>query len=138
MANNSDIGFGNLGWFRWVPPAILLMAALTPALYMLFYYVVMQELGPKYWSWGQLIVSLLLLIAPILSVTNPFIGGIIAVIIVPILLFGYALMAGMAGLSREGELFLSILVTLFIIGGILSIIHGIRCWLRRRSRREQV
>lgn len=125
-------------WFKWVSPAVLLVAALIPTLCMLFYYVVMKELGPRYWSWGQIIVSLLLMIIPVLSVTNPFIGGIIGILVTPVILLGYSLMAGMAGLSNEGELFLSILVALFIIGGILSIICGIRNWLRRRGKREQV
>ena len=136
MVNNTDSRNRDIGRFRWIPRAILLLAGLMPALYMLFYFVVMKELGPKYWEWGQFIVSLFLMIVPFLSITCPFIGGIIGILVTPVILFGYALMAGMAGLSDETELFLSITTMLFIIGGILSIIVGIRNWQRRRGKLE--
>jgi hypothetical protein len=132
---NVDISAGRIFWYRWVPPAILLFGAWLPAGYMIFFYTVMQELSPKYWDFGQLMVSIFLSIIAVVARFFPFTGGIFAILVIPVIILGYALMAGLSGI-------LSLVVNLFIIffgiGGISSIVCGIYEWLRRRRKSGQV
>ena len=78
------------------------------------------------------------MVVPLISLRHPFIGGIIAIVITPIILIGYSFAAGMSGLRHEAEIFLIILSCLLLIGGALAIVHGILGWLRRKGKHGKV
>ncbi len=123
-------------WFKWVPVAILLVAALGPAFWMTFQFIVDRERIT--FQWGQYGFSLLLMIVPVTSLALPIIGGILGLLVAPLVFFGIALTASFAGgLTNKEETFVYTMTTCFIVGGLLSIIYGIVRWRWRRKQRKK-
>jgi len=128
MTNISYTGFANHGWFRWLARVFIFVSALIPVFFNVFYFLVIKELGPKYWKLDESMVfsGPLLAIAIIASVV-PIIGGPIAIVWGALgLVFGSAM--------DLDQTFVFLTYGTFLLGGILCTIWG---WQQRRERRGQ-
>lgn len=136
MGNNSDSVAGRLKWFRWLPRTVFITAVLAPILEVPFFYLVVMELGPKYWGFSsfRLGVIIFYLIIAAIAWVLPIAGGIVAIIATPVWIAFNVLLTGAAGLSQFGEKFLTLESFLLVLGGILSIIWGV---LQRRRKGVQ-
>jgi hypothetical protein len=123
--------------FRWVAPGILLAGAFMPAFFMSYAYIVDRG-RQTYYDWSQIRISLFLIIIPLLSLFFPFIGGILGLLVTPVVIIGFELVYSfLGGLSNYGKTFLTTITSLLVIGSLLSIFFGIlRWWWRRRQSKE--
>ena len=128
MTNISYTGFTNRGWFRCLARIFIFVSALIPVFLNIFYFLVIKELGPKYWNLGESMgfSGPLLAIAIVASVV-PIIGGPIAIVWGVLgLVFGSAM--------DLDQTFVFLTYGTFLLGGILCTFWG---WQRRRKRRGQ-
>ena len=128
MVNSSYVGFANRNWFRWLARVFIFIAALIPILFNIFYFLVILELGPKYWKLDESIVfsGPLLTIAVIASLV-PILGGPIAIV------WGALGLAFGSAMDLD-QTFVFITYGTFLLGGVLCTLWG---WQRRRERRGQ-
>ena len=120
--------FANRKWFRWLARVFIFVSALIPVFFNIFYFLVIKELGPKYWKLGESMgfSGPLLAIAIITSVV-PIIGGPIAVALGVLgLVFGSAM--------DLDQTFVFLVCGTFLVGGILCTLWG---WQRRKEKRGQ-
>jgi len=120
------IRFANRSWFRWLARVFIFVSALIPVFFNIFYFLVIKELGPKYWRLGESMgfSGPLLAIAIIASVV-PIIGGPIAVVWGVLgLVFGSAM--------DLDQTFVFLTYGTFLLGGILCTLWG---WQRRKEKR---
>ena len=120
--------FANSKWFRWLARVFIFVSALIPVFFNIFYFLVIKELGPKYWNLGESMgfSGPLLAIAIIASVV-PIIGGPIAVVWGVLgLVFGSAM--------DLDQTFVFLICGIFLLGGILCTLWG---WQRRKEKRGQ-
>jgi hypothetical protein len=142
MADSSGTGPSKPSWFwlRWPPRALLSIAAFMPIFYLSFYYLVINLVGPKYWSEWEILISVpIILFIAFIAWVKPIVGGIIAIIVIHLGLFWVILMTiGMqSGIGRFWEPFLFLEYFFLVLGGILSIVYGIMFWLWRRKKHGQ-
>jgi len=120
------IRFANRSWFHWLARVFIFVSALIPVFFNIFYFLVIKELGPKYWRLGESMgfSGPLLAIAIIASVV-PIIGGPIAVVWGVLgLVFGSAM--------DLDQTFVFLTYGTFLLGGILCTLWG---WQRRKEKR---
>jgi hypothetical protein len=128
MADISYIQFANRKWFRWLARVFIFVSALIPVFSNIFYFLVIKELGPKYWKLGESTgFSGPLLAIAIIALVVPIIGGPIAIVWGVLgLVFGSAM--------DLDQTFVFLTYGTFLIGGILCTLWG---WQRRREKRGQ-
>ena len=118
-------------WLRWLPRALLLAATVSRAVYVVFYYLAIKLLGPKYWEWDSWGFSIPILSVTIIAWYFPIIGGILALVWIPV---GWVFTALMSLLNHSNisDPALMIESVFLSIGGVLSILYGIQ----RRKKRD--
>jgi hypothetical protein len=128
MADISYIQFANRKWFRWLARVFIFVSALIPVFSNIFYFLVIKELGPKYWKLGESTgFSGPLLAIAIIALVVPIIGGPIAIVWGVLgLVFGSAM--------DLDQTFVFLTYGTFLTCGILCTLWG---WQRRREKRGQ-
>ena len=129
MTNISYAGFANRKWFRWLASVFIFVSALIPVFFNVFYFLVIKELGPKYWKLGESMgfSGPLLAIAIIASVV-PIAGGPLAIVWAALWFF-----LSVSGLDIN-QTFAFLTYGTFLLGGILCTLWGLQ---RRREKRGQ-
>lgn len=112
---------GKRNWFRWLPRGFMLIAAFTPIFYALSVgYPAINE------TLGIYAVPILFIVAIIAWVT-PIIGGAVAIALIPFWMIGPIFFGALA--HQPGILvgvFFFFECAMLLLGGILSIIWGVR------------
>ncbi|MDD5191079.1 MAG: hypothetical protein PHE50_08580 [Dehalococcoidales bacterium] len=121
---------------KWVARVVISLGPLIPLLYIMFYFLVIKQLGPRYWSYLEFSFYIFLFVITTISWFAPVFGGITTVI-VALFRAAYVSIGTAWATSGSGPLLDSLTVfdsLLLVVGGILSIIWGVRH--RKRINRE--
>ena len=130
MGYSLNMRFTNRGWFRWLTRVFIFLASMIPVFFNVFYFLVIKELGPKYWNLGESMgFSGPLLAIAVIASFAPIIGGPIAIVWA-----AWWLILSFSGLDID-RTFAFLTYGTFLLGGILCTLWGFQ---RRREKRGQV
>ncbi|RLC64707.1 MAG: hypothetical protein DRI01_02935 [Chloroflexi bacterium] len=128
MDGTSNMKFANHKLFRWLARVFIFVSALIPVFFNVFYFLVIKELGPKYWKLGESMgFSGPLLVIAIIASIVPIAGGPLAIVWSVLgLVFGSAM--------DLDQTFVFLTYGTFLLGGILCTLWG---WQWRKEKRGQ-